>query len=255
MFRCFKCNKVYRQSRGLARHRRLAHGPEMYHYCRQCRYSDARRDNLRRHYRDMHENHMADLDEIKPEPPRGRDCGRTSTVPWARVAMVNGREWRAEKSGATSPARRAEVRLEDVPQATSEAASGATMETSHEPAVGPEAPTSPTLSLFPMSPLRPDPPADPPAEEPAGSHTGKPRGMLTMMHNGDNGESDDSEDSESMPPLEEIPPAAAEQQKQPQVQKIATIREHTTTVTIVDDEIVCREERSKVYKKRITVDW
>ena len=74
-FACHQCSKKFAHLRGLLRHKK-GHGPPLYLHCQKCNYRDVRRDNIRRHYKRQHKDHLADLEEIKMSDQRRQEAGR-----------------------------------------------------------------------------------------------------------------------------------------------------------------------------------
>ena len=73
-FACHQCLKKFAHLRGLLRHKK-GHGPPLYLHCQKCNYRDVRRDNIRRHYKRQHKDHLADLEEIKMGDQRRQEAG------------------------------------------------------------------------------------------------------------------------------------------------------------------------------------
>ena len=69
-FQCTRCPKKFGNLRGLLRHKK-SHSPALYFFCRQCECKERRRDNLRRHYKVAHPDHVDDMEKVTPGPRRG----------------------------------------------------------------------------------------------------------------------------------------------------------------------------------------
>ncbi|XP_022087086.1 uncharacterized protein LOC110977354 isoform X2 [Acanthaster planci] len=77
VYPCSLCLKEYHAKGSLKRHLKIEHGPRLFGWCRRCEYHCNRRDNLRRHYIQVHGHHIKDLE----------------TIAWETLEQRNSRVW------------------------------------------------------------------------------------------------------------------------------------------------------------------
>ncbi|XP_033627026.1 breast carcinoma-amplified sequence 3-like [Asterias rubens] len=72
MFSCPECPNTFQHKISLMRHRQVDHGIELYVWCEGCDFRSARKDNLRRPYRQNHKEHIHEVDVVPLETERER---------------------------------------------------------------------------------------------------------------------------------------------------------------------------------------
>ena len=228
LYKCRECKAVYSDAEELWRHIRAEHGPIQYLYCRQCQYRATCRETVRKHYRSYHPGCEAEAESVKAE------IERTGQTP--RVALV-----RADGQPA-SPKQSAESEESGVPASTPllpDVDHGCNEDVL-------------SLSPCPMSPLlrSPSPLASAPRKTPPLPLTGKPRGMLQITPP----DASPASTASSMPELEADEAPDVDPEPPRKMIKMATVKEHVTKDVIVEGRVVSREETTKMYFTKVTVD-
>ena len=224
VFSCPECPNTFRHRTSLTRHRQVDHGPELYAWCERCDFRSARKDNLRRHYRQHHKEHTHEVDMVPLETERERVQRRRldgeETKETRRVTVSRGLEsaetWAEardtikEKQAANKQQRgekrpRGNTEEQQTPKCkVGKGDGGATGGPLDLSVPRPEVVVELSLSPASVSLLDEDVPA--PVREPL---RGKPRGMFALARGEEEVKEESSEDEEGVLPPEEPAEARA----------------------------------------------
>ena len=238
-FQCTRCPKKFGNLRGLLRHKK-SHSPALYFFCRRCECKERRRDNLRRHYKVAHPDHLDDMEKVTPGPRRGHSQEADQGEPTRKEA-------RRVVVGTTSADRPSSSRRITVPW--------------HKFRSVPRA----------LSPLRASPDKERPQEEgkksPAKEDHGNDESPPLDNDTLPGGACDDDEPevaptkkAESHKPvpangIARTPGARTRfELRKPRIPKTATIVEETLTRTYVDGVEIHRETRQRRYFQDVLID-
>ena len=227
---CYECKGTFTSRQGLGRHLKIAHGPPLFLHCGHCSYQDKRRDNLKRHYKSCHPNHLTEYSTIRTKVGEKREGGIRMPV------SINKRLGRlARESAVRSPVAAAACKAPVSP--------------------GPQSPTREavlSLSPTPISPLVA-------RLSPIVKLTGKARSMLDLMKKPVS-PSRDSSTPDSMPPLSPVTVACDEQAgtddeatEEPPAKrmKMATVEEKVFRNTYLDGKLVHQENTQRAFLKPV----
>ena len=240
---CYQCGATFTAKQGLWRHLKVMHGPSAFLWCGRCRYRDKRRDNLRRHYRMCHPEHLEECNTIQRVEEDSRIGGIIMPQP----------EVPSTKEGGAGPATDGAV-PEDGEGPSSPTALPAGEQSPHLAEDASPDPAVISLSPMPISPLvaRATPTATP---------SGKTKAMMQILKslapNRTSPVRDDS--SVSLPPLSPAtvtsPDETESEEERPTKRvKVVAIEETVHRKVIYEGQLIREEDIRRNYWKLVDVN-